>query len=73
MILKKRIEGDDGKVAICIFLRDDDSCQFRIDRLRPEDAETLAYWVEGYPLSGLYPTVDEAEAAARVGLNWNVA
>jgi hypothetical protein len=70
MHLEKRIESEKGEVAICIFRRDDGFYQYRMDSLRPEDAECLAFWVEGYPLSGLHQTAEEAEATARASPAW---
>jgi hypothetical protein len=73
VFLEKRVEADNGELAFSILRREDNSYQFRIDRLRPADDECLAYWVEGYPLSGLYPTADQAEAAARDSTEWSAA
>jgi hypothetical protein len=70
VFLEKRVEADSGEVAFSIFRRKDNSYQFRTDRLRPADDEYLAYWVEGYPLSGLYRTAAEAETAARNSPEW---
>lgn len=70
MHLEKRIEGEDRKIAICVLRRSDGFYQYRLDWLRPEDDECLAYWVEGYPLSGLHQTAEEAETAARVHPKW---
>ena len=73
VFLERRIEADNGEAVICVFRREDNSYQFRIDRLRPADDECLAYWVEGHPLSGLYRTADEAETAARASPEWSNA
>lgn len=73
MQLEKRIERSDGAVALCVFRREDGRYQFRIDTLRPADDECHAYWLEGYPLSGLYCSVQEAEAAGIAGVEWQSA
>jgi hypothetical protein len=70
VFLEKRIEADSGDLAINIFRREDNSYQFRIDRLRHDAEENCAYWVNGYPMSGLYGTADEAERAARERPEW---
>lgn len=70
VFLERRIEADSGEIAISVFRREDNSFQFRIDRLRHDDEECCAYWVNGYPMSGLYGSADEAERAARESPDW---
>lgn len=49
----------DGARRLCIFGRPDGLYQCREDSLTTEQ-DTLPYWREGYPPSGLYRSVSEA-------------
>lgn len=58
----------DGARRLCIFGREDGRYQFREDRLTAEP-DSLPYWREGYPFSGLYSSsraaFEDAPAAFR--------
>jgi hypothetical protein len=62
--LLKRIEGANGTRALNIIARDDGFYVYREDRIY-EDEEVYPYWIEGYPLSGLFVSAEEAEKDAR--------
>ncbi len=48
---------------MCLFGREDGLFQYRIDDFILDDEEYVSYWREGYPLSGLFLSVAEAEHA----------
>lgn len=73
MFLERRFEAKDGTLALNVFRRTDDLYEFRLDRFRPPIEGRDAYWAEGFPLSGLYQTADEAESAARATAEWRAA
>ena len=58
----------DGLRRVSLVHRDDGLFQYRIDRL-VEYEDTHPYWVDGYPLSGLFPSRDEALAEATLMLS----
>jgi len=67
--LVKRIEGANGTRALNIIARDDGLYVYREDRIY-EDEEVYPYWVEVYPLSGLFASAEEAEEDARQAIEW---
>jgi hypothetical protein len=59
----------DQRTRLCLFSRYDGLFQYQIDRLIDEDDEFEAHWREGYPLSGLFVTLEEAVKAGETDLN----
>jgi hypothetical protein len=59
----------DQRTRLCLLSRDDGLFQYRIDRLIDEDDEFEAHWRKGYPLSGLFITLEEAVKAGETDLN----
>lgn len=64
MQLLNTLIAPDGARRLCLFRREDGLFQYRFDRLIIDDEDFEPYWRNGYPLSGLFESTDEALKSA---------
>ncbi len=67
-LVAEALSGDHRR-AIRFFKRDDGLYQWREDYIY-EDDEVEAHWITGYPLSGVYASLEAAKADAEGSTIW---
>lgn len=64
-----QITRDDGRVRLTVHQRDDGCFLYTEDSFEAWD-DAPAMWVEGYPPSGLFASMEQAEEEAKAIIPW---